>query len=580
VEIQGLQDYLRAIDTLLRLAEEYTGHSKTLATHGKGAVKGAHTDDSLQMAEADLKTLIERFANNTSTDDLFDSINAIYRDAEQDPELKNWFKRIDAYIRKCLKQQGFIMEDAATQEWNELYDQGHALLRERYRGHTDRIVDEFRFLLNQFDADPQNKAFAESLQKLFFDLGNDENGKPTFKPHLVKDLTEVILPGIFESVRYVPIPRIEYSDPTIDAIVENLVIESDNLAPNVLEFGSDNYWRWGRKQITNKSKNKVMLSVSGIQMDLRDVSYYIKRKQGFPSITDKGVCDVFMGGNGFSFKVEMETADPSDNIHFFKVNKIDVEIKNLSIKLKKSNHKLLFGLFKPLLLKVMRPALQKVLGKQIKDNVNQLDSLLHQVKMEADRAAEDAKQNPSPENIQNIYQRYLTALNKQIMQGKQKKDELAAKTEDKKVNIAVTQHDSIFKNISLPGGISSKATEFKELAAKGDKWESPVFSIGSAKETTNLPKVGSVTRKPHHTAMGQISQGTTGGYGNTGGSENIGSYGNRDPAYGNSNGFGNQVQRAFDGQNDYPLQNRGVNGGATSHHTTLGKENPVLQGAV
>ena len=73
VEIQGHQDCecqqtqslfvykanqlsdLRAIDTLLGLAEEYTGHSKTLAAHGKGAVKGAHTDDSLQMAEADLK---------------------------------------------------------------------------------------------------------------------------------------------------------------------------------------------------------------------------------------------------------------------------------------------------------------------------------------------------------------------------------------------------------------------------------------------------------------------------------------------------------------------------------------------
>jgi Family of unknown function (DUF5923) len=161
------------------------------------------------------------------------------------------------------------MEDAATQEWNELYDHGHVLLRERYRGHTDRIVDEFRFIGNQFDADPQNKAFTQSLQKLFSDLGNDENNNAAFKPHLIKDLTEVILPGIFESVRYVPIPRIEYTDPSMDAIVENLVIESDNLAPNVLEFGSDNYWRWGRKQITNKSKSKVMLSVSGVQMDLR-----------------------------------------------------------------------------------------------------------------------------------------------------------------------------------------------------------------------------------------------------------------------------------------------------------------------
>lgn len=90
-------------------------------------------------------------------------------------------------------------------------------------------------------------------------------------------------------------------------MVENLVIEGDNLAPNQLEFGSDNYWRWGRKGIQNKNKNKVMLSVSGVQMDLKDVSYYVKKKQGFPSITDKGVVDIFLGGTGLSFKVAMET---------------------------------------------------------------------------------------------------------------------------------------------------------------------------------------------------------------------------------------------------------------------------------
>ncbi|KAF2026892.1 hypothetical protein EK21DRAFT_115391 [Setomelanomma holmii] len=513
VEIQGHQDYQRAIETLLRLAEQYGGHSKTLGQQATGTVKGAHQDDNLQTAEADLKTLLERFANSTSFDDLIESINQIYKDADRDPELKNWFKRIDAYIRKILQQQGYILEDESNEEWNRIYDQGHDLLRGRYRGHTDRIADEFKYIGEQFDSDPQNKAFADSVNRLFNDLGTDENGKTVFKPHLLKDITDVILPGLFESVQYIPIPRIEVSDPMIDAVVENLVIEGDNLAPNVLEFGSDNYWRWGRKQITSKNKNKVMLSVSGVQMDLRDVSYYIKRKQGFPSITDKGVMDIFMGGTGFSFKVEMETADKAREnhaqTHFFKVTKVDTDIQNLQIKLKKSNHKLLFNMFKPLLLKVMRPVIQRVLEKQIKDSVNQLDGMLYDVKVEADKAETEAKRNPDPQNLQNIYQRYAQAAQKRVMQGKQKKEQVKERTKDTQVNVAVTQHDSIFKNISLPGGISSKATEYKDLAAKGDKWESPIFSIGSAKETSSLSKVAHVTRKPH---------GRAGGYGSDMGS--------------------------------------------------------------
>jgi hypothetical protein len=455
-----------------------------------------HTNEKLL---TEFQTLIERFANNTSLDDLFDSISQIVRDANEDPELREWFEQLDIYIRRCLKEQGFIMQDASTEEWNQLYDTGRHLLREKYRGHTDRILDEFKFIGNQFDADPQNKAFAASLNTLFTALGNDESGKPAFKPHLIKDITEVILPGIFESVRYVPVPRIEYSDPMIDAVIENLVIESDNLAPNVFEFGSDNYWRWGRKKIASKRKNKVMLSVSGIQMDLRDVSYYIKRKQGSPKLTDKGVADIFLGGNGLSFKVEMENAEKgsSKSAYLYNINKISVDIKNVSIKLKQSNHKLLFSIFRPLLLKLMRPALEKVVEKQIRDNLVQFDALAYSVREEVKRAEAEALENPDPEHVMNMWQRYSAAINHQVIQGRKKVEEAVA---DKKVNMAVTQHDSIFKNISLPGGISTKATEFKELAAKGDKWESPVFSIGNASETRDLPKAAKIARKPHTTS--------------------------------------------------------------------------------
>ena len=539
-----------------------------------------------------IKTLLERFANSTSADDLIDSINAVYRDADKDPELKGWFKSIDRYVRKCLKESGFIMQDAATEEWNQLSDKGNFLLRDRYRDHTNRVLDEFKFFGQQFDEDAQNKQFAASMQKLFTDLGNDQNGKPTFKSHLVKDLSSVIVPGIFESVRYVPVPRIEYTDPMVDMIVENLVIESDNLAPNSFEFGSDNYFRWGRKTVTNKNKNKVMVSVSGVQMDLKDVSYYVHKKQGFPSLKDTGVMDIFMGGSGFSFKIAMETADKSDRQHFFKINTVTVDIKSLTIKLKQSKHKTLFNIFRPLMFAVLRPAVGKVLEKLIKDQVHNADGKAYAVHQEAQRAARAAANDP--ENAPNIYNRYVTAAQQTFTKKSQKAQDTAA---DKKANVAMTQMDSIFPNIKLPGGISTKATEYKQLAAKGDKWESPVFGIGSAAETSNLPRVTPVSRKAHNAAAGGVrgpqnvepGQSTLGqaqpksdsSYGQTGYGQ-----GQTGSGYGQTGttGFGNQVDQAFDS----PMKNTSTvpNGGIASNnvaggqgHTTLGMNNPVLSGS-
>merc|ERR1711964_876849 len=129
----------------------------------------------------------------------------------------------------------------------------------------------------------------------------------------------------------------------------------------------------GRKKVANKSAHSIMLSVAGVQMDLRDVSFHIKKKQGFPSLTDTGVADIFLGGTGLSFKM----------------------------KLKQSKHKVLFAIGKPMMLKVMRPALQKALEKVIKDKFNEFDAMAYKVKVEADRAIEEAKEDP--ENAPNIY---------------------------------------------------------------------------------------------------------------------------------------------------------------------------------
>ena len=561
-----------------------------------------------------IKTLIERFGNSTSMDDLFESINNIYRDADKDPELKGWFRQMDTYIRRCLKEQGYILQDEATDEWNKLYDRGNYLLRERYRDHTNRIMDEVKFMADQFDQDPQNKRFAASMQKLFNDLGNDENGKPVFKPHLLKDLSTVILPGAFESARYVPVPRIEYTDPMMDAIVENLVIESDNLMPNSLDIQNENYLRWGRQNITSSRKNKVVVSVSGVQMDLKDVSYYVKKKQGFPSVTDKGVMDIFMGGTGFSFKIGMETADASDRQHFFKINTVSVNVKNLKIKMKQSNHKLLFNLFKPLLLTVLRPVVQKVLEKQIRDSVTQADAMAYEIYKEVQRAEAQAKNNP--EDVQNIYSRYVSAFQRKMAEGKQKTADVAS---NKKANVAMTQYDSIFRDIKLPGGISTKATEYKDMAAQGDKWQSPVFDLGAAKESTNLPRVNPVSRKPHNVSGGSVrgpqnvepgqstlgqaepmtgsgyGQTTGAGYGQSGYGQTTGTgYGQTTgtgygqptgPGYGQTNGsagFTNQVNQAFDNNaQDLSLKNNaGMTNGASQGGTFLGANNPVLSGSV
>ncbi len=307
-------------------------------------------------------------------------------------------------------------------------------------------------------------------------------------------------------------------------------------------------------------------------MDLRDVSYYVKKKTGFPSITDMGVLDIFLGGTGFSFKIKLSTADKADRQNFFKVDKVDVDVKNFNIKVKQSKHKLLFTLVKSIMLKTMRPALQKILEKTIKDKVHELDTLAYEIKLEADRALQDVKENP--DQASNIYSRYVTAAQKKLLQGKQKAESVAS---DKKVNMAVTKQDSLFPNLHLPGGISSKATEYKELANKGDSWESPVFKLGAAAPTKDLPSAPKVTRKDHKVTQGgvrnsQNREQSAGSYAST----NSGTLSN------GATGFGNHIDQAFgkDGTALPTSGNRQTAGLDTEKSRTFfGANNPVVLGS-
>jgi hypothetical protein len=54
----------------------------------------------LQDAINEIRTLLERFANGRSMDIVIDAFGALRDDAQRDEELSEWFKRVDAYVRK------------------------------------------------------------------------------------------------------------------------------------------------------------------------------------------------------------------------------------------------------------------------------------------------------------------------------------------------------------------------------------------------------------------------------------------------------------------------------------------------
>lgn len=156
-------------------------------------------------------------------------------------------------------------------------------------------------------------------------------------------------------------------------------------------------------------------------------------------------------------------------------------------------------------MKVLRPVILKAFEKQIKDSFEKLDSMAYAIYKEAEKAKKDAKNDP--ENIPNIYQRYAQAAQREALK---RREQAQKATQDKKVNVATTKEESMFKHITFPGGISTKAAEYKEKARQGNGWENELFGLGKAKPTGTF-KAKEITRKSPHRVRATVNDRQPGG---------------------------------------------------------------------
>lgn len=229
VECQRHQDYQQAIDFFLDKAEQYQVQAKTASKQSGGNVSAVRHDDNFQKASHELRTILERFANDESMQPIFDAVDELYRDAKNDDELRAWFRDLDHYVRMCLQEPGYIMKDEADRRGRELRDSGRRFWdpkEGKYAKHKDNFFGAVQHFFTAYADDGLNQRLGESVKSLVTDLFLNADGGVTWKPELWADIRHVILPSIVKQLGYVPIPRAEYSSKDVELVVENLTLES------------------------------------------------------------------------------------------------------------------------------------------------------------------------------------------------------------------------------------------------------------------------------------------------------------------------------------------------------------------
>lgn len=404
-QVQKHPEYQSAIRTLMQLVKVWSQRvSQVTGTVKTQAKEGDRPDqaNARERAERELKTIIECWAQGYSIDPLLHGVQDVVRDMQHDDQLRDLYKQFIHYADRLVSEPGYVQRDESTKDGRRLMDQGNHMIKGKYREHLNFLSSESRKFINLMAEDDISKELNHRVATIHRDLWMDGEGNPAFKPHLLNDMRMTLLPAFIDEIKYIPIPRIEYSDPQYDIVIENLVLSGDTLLPNVFETKVDSFNSFSLKSDvkTSPSRQSLYIRMSEIQAEINDVVFYYKKKTGFPKLTDRGVASLSVGGKGISvsLRIQSVTDNPAKT---FKVASCKCNVDNLKVKVNESNHDMLYKAIQPLILGSIRKQIARAIEMKITNMLNQGDQKVTNYMVEMNQNLQNKAYQSLPEQEQN-----------------------------------------------------------------------------------------------------------------------------------------------------------------------------------
>ena len=66
--------------------------------------------------------------------------------------------------------------------------------------------------------------------------------------------------------------------------------------------------------INDVSHHEFTLTFGHVQADMRDVAFYFRKKSGIPKLTDSGLADVLLGGQGLTVRISSDIPPLADAV--------------------------------------------------------------------------------------------------------------------------------------------------------------------------------------------------------------------------------------------------------------------------
>jgi len=373
-------DYAQSVSLLSALLKRYAKtYSRALGTAAAAVEEDVEPNPALDRAIKSFWVLVRSFGDKVEWDEFEVRWDRVMNHVNRDAEFENVIEDVGDSVQALLTDPDFITSA----------DEKISAIRERVRGvgtngtlrgDVDEALGQsqrvFASIFNDKAISNLLHTSATIVSILFPSATNPTN------PELITDFFNVFLPLAIQSIQFIPIPRLTVSTPSIDLLLENLILEpgetmnNTSFLPSRMRIETQNVLeiRKGRCRTCSSITSLATIKLDGITLRAEDVGYWLRTYRGLiiPGFTDTGLASFSIDKRGMDLHLDVEIA--KDRISsILSLRGVRVRIHSLSYTLRQSRFSFLSWLFKPLLKRLVRRSLERAIAENVQAALEFMD---------------------------------------------------------------------------------------------------------------------------------------------------------------------------------------------------------------
>ncbi|PWN20876.1 hypothetical protein BCV69DRAFT_277042 [Microstroma glucosiphilum] len=391
-----------------------------------------------------LQELLEGLAGGQSLDPIVEEVSTLWKEVKYDvlKAFDDWAQKAQ---RQLLPKEGdnhsfgdTTQSSSFSDTLRELYESLYAIIKERPDLHAkwDNIYSLSIAFLNDIGRDARllklYSRTADIFQILWSVFDVQARRLTVVGKELMMDTYWKLVPSLLTIIGNVPLPRIEFTSPQVDAALDDLQVGAISLLPSRVRFEAKEVFEWNSVETseTQAAVQQTRLQASGLRLAVKQASFFFRekftqvsshwlnyiccalpRKEDQTTLSgreeeghlgayrEQALLDLGLFGRAESLQgaevtIDLGPAAKHDQTRFLHVNAATVSLSDsFGLRLRRSHHYIVNTLItEPILTPILRLVLEKVGSVLLEQGLHNIDERLYDVHLRANYLAHRSRQ--------------------------------------------------------------------------------------------------------------------------------------------------------------------------------------------